>query len=250
MNTPEDPDVPTRPTPDEQSGPYRLADEPEVAATADRRDRRADPSAREHRDRAGVDDGVARDVEDDDGIEDEIEDGGTDGSLPPPVCRRANTQPWLVVAGTCAALLAISWLGGAPQLSLPDGDGVIAEMGFGERINGLARTLIFLPLAMLAAVFGLCALAFIRQRPIGDPASLFAKSLAIVCIASLVWLVPTELRIAKQALNLGGPPILAGVLAVPIFRLHPRDAAAATAYGLLGLLLIVGGAWVVVWATT
>lgn len=235
MNVPDDPDAPMRLTrDDDESGPYRLADEPAGAEPVRRREPRADLSDSEDRDQP----------------DDDVDPDAAEGSLPPPICSAANARPWLLVAGTCAALLAISWLAGAPQLALPDADGAIAEMGFGERINGLAQTLIFLPLAMLAAVFGLCALAFVRQRPIGDPTALFAKSLAIVCLASLTWLVPTELRIVKQALNLAGLPIVAGVLAIPIFRLHPRDAATATAYGLLGLLLIVGGAWVVVWATS
>jgi hypothetical protein len=66
----------------------------------------------------------------------------------------------------------------------------------------------------------------------------------------LVWLVPSEIRFLKQSLNTLGLPLVAGALAVPLFRLHPRDAAFATVYGLLGMLLLFGSAWVVVWAAS
>jgi hypothetical protein len=62
--------------------------------------------------------------------------------------------------------------------------------------------------------------------------------------------VPSEIRIVKQALHVIGMPALAAVLAIPIFRLGPRDAVLATAFALLGMLLLVFGAWIVVWATT
>lgn len=233
MTAPSDPNPVLGSGDDDESGPYRLADDGDGAAAPRRVEPQPDLS----------------DSEDRDASEAEADSDEGDGSLPPPICRPASAQPWLVVAAICGALLALSWLAGAPQLSMPDGNGVVPELGFGERLNGLARTAVFLPLAMLAAVFGLCALAFVRQRPIGDAGALFAKSLAIVCIASLVWLVPSEVRMVKQALNVIGLPALAGALAVPIFRLHPRDAATATAYGLLGLLLIIGSAWIVVWST-
>ena len=227
----------------DESGPYRLADEangnpPKLAPglAGSRRDERL---------RSELADSGDADPSD---VEAESEDEG--GSLPPPISRPAPAQPWLVIAAVCAALLFLSWLAGAPQLSLPDADGNIAELGFGERLNGIARTAIHLPLAMLAAVIGLCALAFVRQRPIGAPAPLFAKSLAIVCLASLLWLVPSDVRMLKQGLNVVGVPLVAGVIAIPVFRLHPRDTAAATAYAILGMLLLVGGAWVIVWATT
>lgn len=238
MNAPIDPNETNRGGDDAESGPYRLADEGDGAKTQRRFEPKPDLSDSEDRD--------ASDAE----IEGDGADEADDGSLPPPICRAASVQPWLVVAAICGALLGLSWLAGAPQLSLPDAKGVVPELGFGERLNGLARTVVFLPIAMLAQVFGLCALAFVRQRPIGDAAALFAKSLAVVCIAALIWLVPTEIRFVKQALNVIGLPALAGALTVPMFRLHPRDAATATIYGLLGLLLIVGSAWIVVWAMT
>lgn len=238
MTVPNDPSNSPAPT-DDDSGPYRLADDGTPSPARGTTAPTPDLSDSE-------DIGPAQRGEDGPAAGD---DGGSD-SLPPPISRQANPQPWLVVAGFCAALLALSWLAGAQQLSLPDADGHTPEMTFGERINGLARTVVFIPLLTLAAVFGLGALAFVRQRPIGAAAPLFAKALAIVCLAALIWLVPSDVRMVKQALNVVGLPLAAGALAVPIFRLHPRDAAFATAYALLGLLLLIGTAWVVVWAAS
>lgn len=224
----------------EESGPYRLADD----APTTRRPAQPTPDLSDSEDRDAEDAGM--DAED---AEDAEDDDSTD-SLPPPISRETNPQVWLVVAGTCAALIALSWLAGAPQLSVPDADRNIPELGFGERLNGLARTAVFIPLATLAEVFGLGALAFVRQRPIGAIAPLFAKCLAIVCLACLVWLVPSDIRILKQALNTLGLALIATGLAIPLFGLHPRDAAFATIHALLGLLLLIGSAWTVVWATT
>lgn len=240
MNAPDDPNSRPVSPEEDQSGPYRLADEHSAAAP-----NRAPAPKPVVQPQPDLSDSEDRDPD----AEDAEDDEGTD-SLPPPISKQGNPQPWLVVAGTCAALLLISWLAGAQQLSIPDAKGNIPELGFGDRLNGIARTVVFLPLATLAAVFGVGALAFVRQRPIGAIAPLLAKTLAIVCLASLVWLVPCEIRFLKQALNTLGIPLVAGVLMVPLFRLHPRDAAFATAYALLGMLLLVGSAWVVVWAAT
>lgn len=220
-----------------ESGPYRLADD----TPTNRRPAQPTPDLSDSEDRDAEDSGT--DAED-------TEDGDATDSLPPPISRETNPQVWLVVAGTCAALIALSWLAGAPQLSLPDADRNIPELGFGERLNGLARTAVFIPLATLAEVFGLGALAFVRQRPIGAIAPLFAKCLAIVCLACLVWLIPSDIRMVKQALNTLGLALIATGLAIPLFGLHPRDAAFATVHALLGMLLLIGSAWVVVWATT
>ena len=40
------------------------------------------------------------------------------------------------------------------------------------------------------------------------------------------------------------------LLLVPFFRLHPRDAALATGFALLGLVLLTLSAFVIVWATS
>jgi hypothetical protein len=228
--------------PDEDLGPYRIADEtPTTARPPDRVAPTPDLTDSEDRDPS---DATGREIDAD---ADEESEG--DGSLPPPISRPTNPKPWLVIGGVCAALLFISWLAGAPQLSLPDANGYAVELSFGERLNGLARTIVFLPLATVAAAFGLCALAFLRQRPIGDPAALFAKSFAIVCLATMTWLVPCNIRLLKQALHVVGMPAFAAALAVPIFRLHPRDSVLATVCALLGMMLLVFGAWVVVWST-
>lgn len=230
---------PPRPPDDPETGPYRIADDAAPTAARPAVAPKPDLSDSEDRDSSGS----AADESD------ATDEDGTD-SLAPPISRQANPHPWLVVAGVCAALLALSWLAGAPQLALPDAGGHTAELRFGERLNGLARMIVFIPLATLAAVFGLGALAFVRQRPIGAVAPLFAKALAIVCMAALIWLVPTDMRMLKQALNMVGLPLVATALAVPLFRLHPRDAAFATAYALLGILLLIGTAWVIVWAAS
>lgn len=237
MTAPNDPNKQPPHSPESESGPYGIADDDTPATPRRRVEPKPDLSDSQDRDPAPPDD------------DDTDSDEGTD-SLPPPISRQANPQPWLVVAGTCAALLLISWLAGAPQLSTPDANGNIPELGFGERLNGLARTVVFIPLATLAVTFGLGALAFVRQRPLGAIVPLFAKAAAIVCLAMLVWLVPTEMRFLKQSLNALGVPLIAGALMVPLFKLHPRDAAFATAYGLLGMLLLFGSAWVVVWAAS
>ena len=158
-------------------------------------------------------------------------------------------MPWLVVAGVAFMLLVISWLAGAPQLSLPEPDGGFPELEIGQRLGGLARTVIFLPLATAAALLGVGVLAFVRQRPLGDTVALAAKCAAIVYLAALVWLVPVEIRFVKQALHVVGFPAVAGLLAVPVLRIHPRDAALATGATLVAMSLLVIGAHVVVWAT-
>jgi hypothetical protein len=179
-------------------------------------------------------------------------DADTEGSLAPPISREANPQLWLVVAGVCLALISISFLAGAPQLSLPvpTEEGTrVPELGFLERVVGIARTVVYMPLATLAAVFGILCLAFVRQRPVGDVAAMFAKCAAIVGVGMLVWLVPSDIRIVKQLLNVLGAPILAGAMSVPLFRLSPRDAAVATMCSVVGMMLLVLTAMVVVWAT-
>jgi hypothetical protein len=270
MTAQDDPKNQSTSSDEDESGPYRLADEtPAPVRTpspsrpveptpdlSDSEDRDADDEGVSGPDEgvSGPDEGVSGPDEGVSGPDEGVsgpdeEDEGTD-SLPPPISRPGSTQPWLVIAGVCAALLFLSWLAGAPQLSLPDAKGNIPELRFGERLNGLARTAVFLPLAMMAVVFGLGALAFVRQRPIGAIGPLFAKCLAIVCLATLVWLVPSDIRMLKQALHFIGVPAIATALAVPIFRLHPRDAFFATVASLLGMILLVLGAWVIVWATT
>lgn len=178
--------------------------------------------------------------------------GEDDDELPAPISRESNPRIWTVVAAACIALLVLSWLAGAPQLVIPEpssGDAVnIPELSFFERLGGIARTLVFLPLATVGAVFGLLTLAFVRQRPVGDVPSLLAKSAALVAMGMLVWLVPSDIRFVKQTLNVLGTPALAGALAIPIFRLTPRDALFATVFTMMGMLLLVLASATVVWA--
>lgn len=192
-------------------------------------------------------DGVAH--EDEASDEASTEEGD---SLPPPISRPANPKPWLVIAGVTAAFLMVAWLAGAPQLVVPepssDGPPIIPELGFFERLAGVARTAVYLALATLGGVFGVLCLAFVRQRPVGDVVALFAKVLAIVAIGMLVWLVPSDIRFVKQALNVLGVPLVAGLCAMPVLRLAPRDAALATAFTMMGMLLLVLIAHTVVWA--
>jgi hypothetical protein len=182
----------------------------------------------------------------------EESDESHDDSLPPPISRPANPKPWLVIAGATTAFLMVAWLAGAPQLVVPepssDGSPIIPELGFFERLAGVARTAVYLALATLGGVFGVLCLAFLRQRPVGDVIALFAKVLAIVAIGMLVWLVPSDIRFVKQTLNVLGVPLLAGLCAMPVLRLAPRDAALATAFTMMGMLLLVLVAHTVVWA--
>ena len=156
-----------------------------------------------------------------------------DDDLPPPISPEANPNLWFITAGACAALLVLSWLAGAPQLVLPiasSGDSVIIpELSFFERLAGVARTLVFLPLATLGAVFGLLCLAFARQRPVGDAVALCAKCAAIVAVGMLLWLVPSDIRFLKQMINV-------------------IDALLTTAFSLMGMLLLVLASAIVVWA--
>jgi len=154
------------------------------------------------------------------------DDVGEDASLPPPISRSDGVRIWLVVAGASTAVLAVSWLAGAPPLSLPVGSGedaFVPELGPGARLVGLARTLVYLPLATFGATFGFLALAFVRQRPVGHLGALLAKSAAIVSVGMLVWLVPSDVRFIKQILNVAVVPLVAGALAVPVLRLAPRE---------------------------
>jgi hypothetical protein len=97
-------------------------------------------------------------------------------------------------------------------------------------------------------VFGVLSLAFVRQRPVGAVDALFAKIAAIVAIGMLLWLVPSETRFVKQALNVVGVPLAAGALAIPVFRLSPRDAALGAGFTMMGMLFLVLLANTVVWA--
>jgi hypothetical protein len=175
-----------------------------------------------------------------------------DDFLPPPISPEADPKIWFVIAGVCTAMLAISWLAGARQLSpieySSDGATLISELHFGQRIAGLARTLVFLPLSTLAIAFGMLALAFVRQRPIGDVVALFARCAAIASIGMLVWLAPIEIRFIKQAINLLGPPLVTGALTIPIFKLSLRDATLTTGYAIMGIVLLTLFALVIVWA--
>jgi hypothetical protein len=224
---------------DSETGPYRVLDEGDGgrprSAPAGRATARGDAPRRE-------------DPGDDEEREADEEDGSED-SIAPAISRPAAPMPWLVVAGVAFMLLVISWLAGAPQLSLPEPDGGFPELEIGQRLGGLARTVVFLPLAAAAALLGVGVLAFVRQRPLGDTVALAAKCAGIVSLAALVWLVPIEIRFVKQALHVVGLPVIAGLLAVPILRIHPRDAALATGAALVAMSLLVIGAHVVVWAT-
>jgi hypothetical protein len=175
-----------------------------------------------------------------------------DDFLPPPISPEADPKIWFVIAGVCTAMLAISWLAGARQLSpieySSDGATLISELRFGQRIAGLARTLVFLPLSTLAIAFGMLALAFVRQRPIGDAVALLARCAAIASIGMLVWLAPIEIRFIKQAINLLGPPLVTGALTIPIFKLSLRDATLTTGYAIMGIVLLTLFALVIVWA--
>ena len=197
----------------------------------------------------GSDDDYSIDAEPAELSDGDGEDGGDDeeDSLPPAISRPAQPMPWLVAGGACVALIAISWLAGAQQLTLPVG-GVYEELGFGARMAGLGRTLVYTPIATLGAVFGILGLAFMRQRPVGDVVGMFAKCFAIVTIPMVIWLVPSEYRFLKQLLNFAGYPLAAGALSIPLFRLHPADAALATGLSLLGMAFLVLSSAVVVWA--
>lgn len=232
------------------AGPYRILDDGEVA-----RPRRAHAGRQSVPGERPRDDGSrgAEEAEDEvlenweeEGAEEDDQDGD---SIAPAISRPAPPMPWLVVAGVAFMLLVISWLAGAPQLSLPEPDGGFPELEIGQRLGGLARTVIFLPLATAAALLGVGVLAFVRQRPLGDTVALAAKCAAIVSLAALVWLVPVEIRFVKQTLHVVGLPVVAGLLAVPVLRIHPRDAALATGAALVAMSLLVIGAHVVVWAT-
>ena len=182
----------------------------------------------------------------------EDQENEEDDFLPPPISPEADPKIWFVIGGVCTAMLAISWLAGARQLSpieySSDGATLISELRFGQRIAGLARTLVFLPLSTLAIAFGMLALAFVRQRPIGDVVALFARCAAIASIGMLVWLAPIEIRFIKQAINLLGPPLVTGALTIPIFKLSLRDATLTTGYAIMGIVLLTLFALVIVWA--
>jgi hypothetical protein len=202
---------------------------------------------------------------DDEELEDgELEEGelGEDGSagdahddlLPPPISAEASPKPWVIAGAAATAILCLAWLAGARQLAPLESAGndgaIYGELTFGERLSGVARTLVFVPLASLALVFGVAALAFVRQRPIGDAVALLAKCAAVAAIALLVRLVPVEIAFVKHSLDFAGPALVALGLLVPVFRLHVRDAGLAIGFTLMGLVLLALSALVVVWAIT
>jgi hypothetical protein len=181
--------------------------------------------------------------------EDGADDGDSEGLLPPPISVECDPKPWFVTAGAATAVMCIAWIAGARALA-PLADAAAAiELGFGERLAGMARTLVFLPLATVGLLFGVLALAFVRQRPIGDIPGLVGKCAAITALAMLVRLAPIDTRFVKATLDFAGPAVVAAVLLVPLLRLRPRDAVTATGFALLGLVLLTLFAFVIVWAT-
>lgn len=180
------------------------------------------------------------------------EEGDDDDHLPPPLSSETNPRPWLVAAACAAAVLLIAWLAGARPLApvepSADGVAVVGDLAFGARLTGFARTLVFLPLATLSLVFGALCMAFIRQRPIGDAIGLLARCAAIAAIGMLAWLAPIEIRFLKNSINLLGPPLIAGILTIPVFRLDVRDAGLMTGFSVLGIGVLTLFANVIVWA--
>lgn len=203
----------------------------------------------------------------DDDIDDGSIDGGADdevgvhaegvapdaGGSPRPVVVAGPVSVWWTVAAVPFALLALSWLAGAPQLALPvstvDGGSAVPTLAPAERLEGLARMLVLAPVAATATVLGVAGVAFVRRRPIGDLPTLLAKCAAVVALALVLWLVPSEVRMVKQAINLLGVPLAAAILAVPVLRLAPRDAGLFLVVAATALATLVLGAWAVVWAT-
>ena len=49
-------------------------------------------------------------------------------------------------------------------------------------------------------------------------------------------------------INVIGVPAVVGALAIPVFKLAPRDALLTTAFSLMGMLLLVLASAIVVWA--
>jgi hypothetical protein len=193
---------------------------------------------------------------DDDRVDDDevgTEESGSEDLLPPPISADSDPKPWFVTAGAATAVLCVAWIAGARALAplgdAGDGAAVALELGFSARLAGMARALVFLPLATAGLLFGVLSLAFVRQRPIGDVPALIGKCAAITALAMLVRLAPIDTRFVKATLDFVGPAIVAAVLLVPLFRLHPRDAVTATGFALLGLVLLTLFAFVIVWAT-
>jgi hypothetical protein len=217
-------------------------------------------------------DGLADDLEDE--VEDEVEDeedptadGNGDGAddrdgvkteatserASRPVVPAGPVSLWWTIAAIPFALLVLSWLAGAPQLALPiptaEGGSTVPALAPAERLEGLARMLILAPVAAWATSLGVAGVAFARRRPIGDLPTLAAKCAAVVALSLTLWLVPSEVRMVKQAINLLGVPLAAAVLAVPVLRLAPRDAGLLLVVASTALAALVLGAWAIVWAT-
>ena len=64
----------------------------------------------------------------------------------------------------------------------------------------------------------------------------------------LAWLAPVEIRFLKNSINLLGPPLIAGILTIPVFRLDVRDAGLMTGFSVLGIGVLTLFANVIVWA--
>jgi hypothetical protein len=206
------------------------------------------------------DDGLADDREDElEDAEDPADDRdgvkteATSERASRPVVAAGPVALWWTVAAIPFALLVLSWLAGAPQLALPiptvDGGSTVPALAPAERLEGLARMLVLAPIAAAATALGVAGVAFARRRPIGDLPTLAAKCAAVVALALTLWLVPSEVRMVKQAINLLGVPLAAAVLAVPVLRLAPRDAGLFLLVASTALAALVLGAWAVVWAT-
>jgi hypothetical protein len=232
----------------DDSGEYRIApDETPSATPAAKAKAEAKPA-----DETSIIVARRRSLVDDDSVDEDAPATDDDGDdLPPPISAEANPKPWLVAGGAALGFVLLAWLAGVDSLAIPiptSTGTVVPELELGDRIGGFIRTLVFFPLATLAAAFGMLGLAFIDQRPVGDVGALFAKCGAVVAFALVLWLVPIDIRFVKQVVNTLGVPLVAGAIAVPVFRLTPRDAAVATGLALLGMALLVLGSLTVVWA--
>ncbi|MSR41788.1 MAG: hypothetical protein EXS10_07815 [Phycisphaerales bacterium] len=184
-----------------------------------------------------------------DSIDEDAEDEAS--SLPPAISAASNARAWMIAALAVLAVVLLAWLAGAQGLVIPSASESPATTDFTilERLSGALRTMTFAVLSTAGFTFGICCLAFVRQRPLGDVLSLFAKCAFIASIGLLAWIIPCDFRILKQLLNNLGPLVAGCALYALLFRIELKDALVAIAYAVLGMTLLVFFSASVVWST-
>ena len=186
-----------------------------------------------------------------DSIDEDADDtDDEESSLNAPISPQSDARTWIIAALCVIGVVVLAWLAGASGLVIPgdSADAASTDLSIMQRLGGVMRTISYAVLSTAGFTFGICCLAFVRQRPLGDVLSLFAKCALICAVGLLTWIVPCDFRVLKQLLNSVGPLAIACVLYMFLFRLPLKEAMLAVAYAVLGMALLVFFSYAVVFS--